>query len=54
MLQRASEYKHLGKEKWLKQQMEKAKQGFELHTGKFYEIYAKEYPPPKKTDKNKN
>ena len=53
MLQRAREYKKLGKEKWLKKQMEEAKQGFELHTGKFYEIYAKECPTPKKSDKNK-
>ena len=54
MIQRANEYKKLGKEKWLKQQIEKAKHGFELHTGKFYEIFAKECPPPKKPDKNKN
>lgn len=51
MIQRAEEYKNLGKEKWLKRQIEKAKQGFELHTQKYYQICAKEYPPIRKPDK---
>lgn len=48
MLERAKEYKRLGKKKWLKRQKEKAKLGFELHTQKFYQIWAKESPPAKK------
>lgn len=39
------EYKKLGKEKWLQHQITKAKQGYELHTEKYYQIWAKKYPP---------
>lgn len=46
MVKRGEEYKELGKDKWVRQQAEKAKQGFELHTGKYYQIHAKEHPPP--------
>lgn len=45
MIERAKEYNKLGKNAWLRQQVEKAKQGFELHTDKYYQIGAKEYPP---------
>jgi len=43
MIERAKEYKKLGKDEWLQQQIEKAKQGFELHTEKYYQIWAKKY-----------
>jgi len=46
MIARAEEYKKLGKERWLKQEVEKAKKGFELHSGKYYSIRAKDKPPP--------
>lgn len=42
MIERAEEYKKLGKVEWLRQQVEKAKKGFELHTGKYYRIEVKE------------
>jgi len=45
MIERAKEYKKLDKDEWLRQQIEKAKQGFELHTEKFYQVWAKAYPP---------
>jgi len=38
ILKRFEEYKLLGREKWLKQQVEKAEKGFELHTEKYYTI----------------
>ncbi|TET45828.1 DUF3795 domain-containing protein [candidate division TA06 bacterium] len=46
MVKRGEKYRELGKDEWVRQQAEKAKQGFELHTGKYYQIYAKEHPPP--------
>jgi len=45
MIERAKEYKKLGKDEWLRQHVEKAKQGFELHTEKYYQIWAREYLP---------
>lgn len=45
MIERANEYKKLGKDEWLRQQVEKANQGFELHTEKYYQIWAREYLP---------
>lgn len=44
MLERAQEYKELGKEKWLQRQIQKAQQGFELHTGKYYQIKVSKDP----------
>lgn len=46
MVKRGEEYKELGRDRWMKQQAKKAERGFELHTGKYYQIHAKEYPPP--------
>ena len=51
MIERAKEYKRLGKDEWLQQEVEKAKQDFELHTGKYYRIWAKRYPPTHNPDK---
>jgi hypothetical protein len=53
MIARAREYKKLGRSEWLRRQVKKAKQGFELHTGKFYEIQVEECPPPQKSNTNK-
>jgi hypothetical protein len=38
MMGRAREYQRLGREEWLRQQVEKAREGWELHTGKRYTI----------------
>jgi len=45
VLEEAREYKKLGRDEWLRRKAEKAKQGFEAHTEKYYQIWAKEYPP---------
>jgi len=45
LIERRKEYIRLGKDEWLRQQVEKAKLGFEGHTKKYYQIWAKEYPP---------
>jgi hypothetical protein len=42
MLERGRQYKILGKSEWLRKQAEKAKKGFELHTGKYYQVKATE------------
>jgi len=52
MIKRAEEYKKLGKDDWLRQQIEKARQGFELHTEKYYQIWAREYPSSQSPNKN--
>jgi hypothetical protein len=44
MLKRAREYKKLDKDKWLQVQDKRAKQGLELHTGKYYRVQAGEKP----------
>jgi hypothetical protein len=36
MVESAREYKKIGKEKWLSQQVKKARAGYELHTKKYY------------------
>ena len=51
MMERAEEYKKLGKDEWLRQQVEKADQGFELHTEKYYQIWARAYPLTQNQDK---
>ena len=38
MMERAREYKRLGREAWLRWQIELAEQGFEHHTGKCYQV----------------
>jgi hypothetical protein len=48
-LKRANEYKKLGKDEWLRRQVEKANQGFEPHTKKYYQIWAREYLPTQTT-----
>ena len=45
MIKRANEYKKLGKDEWLREQVKKANQGFELHTEKYYQIWARENLP---------
>ena len=45
MLKRAEEYRKLGKKEWLRQIVEKAEQGFEFHTKKYYQACAAESPP---------
>ena len=44
-LERAEEYKKLGKDEWWRAQEEKANQGFEHHTGKYYRMRAGKNPP---------
>jgi hypothetical protein len=48
MLERAKEYRRLGKEEWLRQLVEKARQGFEHHTKKRYEISAAGFLPSRR------
>jgi len=50
MMERAKEYREFGKEEWLRQQVGKAKQGFELHTEKYYRIWAKAHPATRAAD----
>lgn len=45
MIERAKEYKELGREKWLHRQIEKAKKGYEHHTGKYYRLWVGKHPP---------
>ena len=45
IIARARQYKAQGKLKWLQQQIKRANQGFEGHTKKYYQIYARENPP---------
>ncbi len=42
---RLSEYRELGKEEWLRRQVQMAEQGYELHTRKYYRIHAERTPP---------
>ncbi len=39
MIEKAKEYKRLGKDRWLELQIKKAKEGYELHTGKYYKLW---------------
>jgi len=43
MIERAKEYRKLGKEEWLHQQIKKAQEGYEGHTKKYYQIWARKY-----------
>jgi hypothetical protein len=45
IIERAKEYRKLGKEEWLCQQIEKAKKGYEHHTEKYYRIWVGKHPP---------
>jgi hypothetical protein len=45
MIERAEEYKKLGKEEWLREQEKKTKRGFEHHTEKYYQIRAEKKSP---------
>lgn len=45
MIKRDTEYKKLGKDRWLREQEKKAKQGFELFADKYYRVWAGENPP---------
>lgn len=42
MIKGATEYRKLGKDEWLTQMVQKAKQGWEGHTKKYYQICIKE------------
>ena len=42
LLERAKEYKRLGREEWLRRQDEKARKGFEGHTAKYYKVLIEE------------
>lgn len=44
MIERARRYRAQGKLEWLQQQVERADRGFELHTGKYYQVNAIENP----------
>lgn len=44
MIKRGDEYKKLGKDEWLCEREKNAKQGFELYTGKFYQVWAGKSP----------
>jgi len=44
MIERAKEYKELGKDEWLRRQIAKAKQGYEHHTGKYYRLWVGKDP----------
>lgn len=45
MTENAKEYKKLGKDKCLELQVKKAKEGYELHTGKYYELWINKHSP---------
>jgi hypothetical protein len=45
MMRRGEEYRKLGREEWLRQAAEAARQGRELHTGKYYKIVISDTPP---------
>ena len=38
IVERGKEYKKLGREEWIRRQVEKMERGFESHTGKCYEV----------------
>ncbi|MEE9518589.1 MAG: DUF3795 domain-containing protein [Candidatus Adiutricales bacterium] len=38
LIERARQYKTLGRDEWLRKQIEKANQGFENHTKKYYQL----------------
>ncbi len=42
---KAEEYARLARQEWLRRQAEKASQGFEAHTGKYYEVRRSATPP---------
>jgi len=44
MLKRAEDYRKLGREEWLRRAEDKARKGFEGHTGKYYRVWASESP----------
>ncbi|HIJ65074.1 MAG TPA: DUF3795 domain-containing protein [Candidatus Hydrogenedentes bacterium] len=43
--ERAQEYKKLGRDEWLRREAGKAAQGFEMNTGKYYQIGRTEVDP---------
>jgi hypothetical protein len=45
MIERARQYKALGKLEWLRRQIERANRGFESHTKKYYRVHATVNPP---------
>jgi len=45
IVERAQEYRTLGRAEWIRHQVEKAGQGFESHTGKYYRVSRSDTPP---------
>ncbi len=45
IVERAQEYRTLGRSEWLRRQVEKAHQGFEGHTRKYYRVSTSDTPP---------
>jgi len=45
MIERAREYKAQGRREWLRQQVERANQGYECHTGSYYRFWVSKHPP---------
>lgn len=45
MIERAREYEALGRDEWLRQQVERANQGYEDHTERYYRFWASRHPP---------
>ncbi len=50
LIERATEYRELGRGEWLRQQVEKAEQGFELHTAQYYQIRPMHNPTAQELD----
>lgn len=44
MIERAKEYKELGRDEWLRRQIEKANEGYEQHTAKYWKLCVSEHP----------
>lgn len=51
MMEAARKYRELGRDEWLRQHVEKAKHGFEGHTGKYYQVWAGKYPLTQSPDR---
>ncbi len=48
LMEAGKECRKLGKKEWLRQIVEKAEQGFEFHTRRYYQARATESPPARK------
>jgi len=52
MMESSEEYKKLGRKRCLQQAAKATEQGFEFHTKKYYQIWAKECPPTSNSNKD--